>query len=119
MSESDFWGEFEDGKLALFRDRLEALSRKLEEVTDLVKDSDRKIEVAKTHGDQASDNFEKAREVIDNARNSLKVKIRLAKKTASFENHDLVSGGAKVAQQPGQGSSEEGAGSGQEIWQGE
>ena len=50
------------------RDRLDTLKRRLEEVTGLVVDSDKKIEVAKTHKIKASDIFEKARRIIDNAR---------------------------------------------------
>jgi len=57
------------------RDRLEELRMKLDEVKDLVTDSDSKIEVAKDHGVKASENFEKAKQVIDNARNSLKVSV--------------------------------------------
>ena len=44
-------------------------------MTELVKESDEKIEVAKTHGVKASQNFEKAHQVIENARESLKVRL--------------------------------------------
>ena len=60
--------------LDLNRDRLKTLNERLEEVTELVKESDEKIEVAKTHGVKASQNFEKAHQVIENARESLKVR---------------------------------------------
>ena len=51
------------------------MNERLEEVTELVKESDEKIEVAKTHGAKASQNFEKAHQVIENARESLKVRL--------------------------------------------
>ena len=54
------------------RDRLEDLRVKLEAVTNLVTESDGKIEIAKGHGEEANKNYKKAKQIIDNARESLK-----------------------------------------------
>ena len=67
------------------------MNERLEEVTELVKESDEKIEVAKTHGVKASQNFEKAHQVIENARESLKVRysrpmVPLKQRTSNKES---------------------------------
>lgn len=65
----------EDG--ATLRDRLEDLRLKLQDVINLVMESDSQIEVAKARGLDAKANVGKAKEVIDRARESLKNAERL------------------------------------------
>ena len=55
------------------RDRLEDLRVKLQDVINLVMESNNQIAVAKAHGEEGKRNVEKAKQVIERARESLKV----------------------------------------------
>jgi hypothetical protein len=55
------------------RDRLEDLRVKLQDVINLVMESNNQIAVAKAHGEEGKRNVEKAKLVIERARESLKV----------------------------------------------
>ena len=102
------------------------MNERLEEVTELVKESDEKIEVAKTHGVKASQNFEKAHQVIENARESLKVrysrpmvekrKVVNLKITMWVFVIKFFAASPKAPKQPRQRSSEPCQRPGQEIW---
>ncbi len=55
------------------RDRLEDLRVKLQDVINLVMESNNQIAVAKAHGEEGKKNVDKAKVVIERARESLKV----------------------------------------------
>ena len=55
------------------RDRLEDLRVKLQDVINLVMESNNQIAVAKAHGEEGKRNVDKAKVVIERARESLKV----------------------------------------------
>ena len=57
------------------RDRLEDLRVKLQDVINLVMESNNQIAVAKAHGEEGKRNVEKAKLVIERARESLKVTL--------------------------------------------
>ena len=61
------------------RDRLEDLRLKLQDVINLVMESNNQIAVAKAHGEEGKKNVDKAKTVIERARESLKVKTFFAK----------------------------------------
>ncbi len=54
------------------RDRLEDLRVRLQEVIEVVVDSDRQITEAKTQGEEAAADVRQSRQIIDRAREALK-----------------------------------------------